>query len=70
VHFGTLAQPTTGSSLSPRVPFAMSGLPTGKLTQGGSIVGRWAVARLDEIDELADGAFRYRPVRHHLGITE
>jgi hypothetical protein len=48
----------------------MSGLPTGKLTQGGSIVGRWAVARLDEIDELADGAFRYRPVRHHLGITE
>jgi hypothetical protein len=24
---------------------------------------------LDEIDELADGGYRYRPVRHHFGIT-
>ena len=29
----------------------------------------WASARLDEIDELDDGRCRYRPVRHHLGIT-
>ena len=28
----------------------------------------YAVARLDEIDALADGRYRYRPVRHHLGI--
>jgi hypothetical protein len=29
----------------------------------------YAVAGLDEIDELADQGHRYRPVRHHLGIT-
>ena len=29
----------------------------------------YAVAHLDEIDELADGSSLYRPVRHHLGIT-
>lgn len=29
----------------------------------------YAVARLDEIDALADGRCRYRPVRHHFGIT-
>ena len=29
----------------------------------------YAVARLDEIDALADGRYRYRPVRHHFGIT-
>ena len=29
----------------------------------------YAVARLDEIDELEDGRCPYRPVRHHLGIT-
>jgi hypothetical protein len=28
----------------------------------------YAAARLDEIDALADGSYRYRPVRHHLGI--
>jgi hypothetical protein len=27
-----------------------------------------AIARLDEIDPLLDGRYRYRPVRHHLGI--
>ena len=32
-------------------------------------MARYAVAHLDEIDELADGRSRYRPVRHHLGIT-
>jgi hypothetical protein len=32
-------------------------------------MARYAVAHLDEIDELADGRYRYRPVRHHLGIT-
>ena len=28
----------------------------------------YAIARLDEIDALPDGRYRYRPVRHHLGI--
>jgi tetratricopeptide (TPR) repeat protein len=32
-------------------------------------VSRYAVARLDEIDELDDGREPYRPVRHHFGIT-
>jgi hypothetical protein len=27
------------------------------------------IARLDEIDALADGRYYYRPVRHHCGIT-
>jgi tetratricopeptide (TPR) repeat protein len=30
---------------------------------------RYAVARLDEIDELTDGREPFRPVRHHFGIT-
>lgn len=29
----------------------------------------WAVARLDEIEEVSDGRSPWRPVRHHLGIT-
>jgi tetratricopeptide (TPR) repeat protein len=29
----------------------------------------WAVAHLDEIDELDDGRIPWRPVRHHFGIT-
>ncbi len=29
----------------------------------------YAIARLDEIDALPDGRYRYRPVRHHFGIT-
>ena len=29
----------------------------------------YAIAGLDEIDELADHEYRYRPVRHHFGIT-
>jgi tetratricopeptide (TPR) repeat protein len=29
----------------------------------------YAVARLDEIDEITDGRCPYRPVRHHFGIT-
>ena len=29
----------------------------------------YAVAHLDEIDELTDGREPYRPVRHHFGIT-
>ena len=28
----------------------------------------YAIARLDEIDELADGRYRYLPVRHRFGI--
>jgi cupin domain len=30
---------------------------------------RYAVARLDEIDEVNDGREPFRPVRHHFGIT-
>jgi hypothetical protein len=29
----------------------------------------YAIARLDEIDALHDGRYRYLPVRHHFGIT-
>ena len=29
----------------------------------------YAVAHLDEIDELDDGREPFRPIRHHLGIT-
>jgi hypothetical protein len=29
----------------------------------------YAVAHLDEIDELPDAGAHYRPIRHHLGIT-
>ena len=29
----------------------------------------YAIARLDEIDALRDVGYRYRPVRHHFGIT-
>lgn len=29
----------------------------------------YAVAHLDEIDEMDDGRCPYRPIRHHLGIT-
>jgi tetratricopeptide (TPR) repeat protein len=32
-------------------------------------VSEYAVAHIDEIDELDDGRCRYRPVRHHFGIT-
>jgi hypothetical protein len=28
----------------------------------------YTIAHLDEIDPLPDGRYRYRPVRHHLGI--
>jgi hypothetical protein len=33
------------------------------------LVSEYAVAHLDEIDELDDGRCPYRPVRHHFGIT-
>jgi hypothetical protein len=29
----------------------------------------YAVAHLDDIEELADGGSHYRPIRHHLGVT-
>ena len=29
----------------------------------------YAVAQLDEIDEVNDGRCPFRPVRHHFGIT-
>jgi hypothetical protein len=31
-------------------------------------MARYAIAGLDEIGELADHGYRYRPVRHHFGI--
>jgi tetratricopeptide (TPR) repeat protein len=38
------------------------------MMEGGLMAG-YAVAHLDEIDELVDGRCHYRPVRHHFGIT-
>jgi len=32
-------------------------------------MAQYPIARLDEIDELADLNYRYRPVRHHFGIS-
>lgn len=32
-------------------------------------MSRFAVARLDDIDEIDDGRCPFRPVRHHFGIT-
>jgi hypothetical protein len=32
-------------------------------------VAAYAVAQLDEIDELDDAGCTYRPIRHHLGVT-
>ena len=32
-------------------------------------MARYAIAGLEEIDTLPDGRYRYRPVRHHFGIT-
>jgi tetratricopeptide (TPR) repeat protein len=32
-------------------------------------MSRYAIAGLEEIDELADHGYRYRPVRHRFGIT-
>lgn len=32
-------------------------------------MAHYAVAHLDEIEELSDAGCRYRPIRHHLGIT-
>jgi hypothetical protein len=37
-------------------------------TMGGTMTG-YAVAHLGEIEEFADAGCRYRPIRHHLGIT-
>ncbi len=42
--------------------------PTAKATMGGAMAG-YAIAHLDEIEEFADAGCRYRPIRHHLGIT-
>lgn len=32
-------------------------------------MSRYAVAHLDEIDEISDGRCPSRPIRHHFGIT-
>jgi hypothetical protein len=33
------------------------------------LMATYAISRLDEIDVLPAGRYRYRPVRHHLGVT-
>jgi hypothetical protein len=38
-------------------------------TRGEGLMSSYAVAHLDEIDELSDGRQPWRPVRHHFGIT-
>jgi hypothetical protein len=35
----------------------------------GGFMSDYAVARLEEIDEISDGRSPWRPVRHHFGIT-
>jgi tetratricopeptide (TPR) repeat protein len=35
----------------------------------GGQIAQYAVARLEDIDELEDGRCPFRPVRHHFGIT-
>src|SRR5205085_9092276 len=35
----------------------------------GGPMNRYAVAHLDDIDEMSDGRCPWRPVRHHFGIT-
>ena len=32
-------------------------------------MGDYAVARIDEVDEITDGRCPFRPVRHHFGVT-
>ena len=32
-------------------------------------MGGYAIARMQDIEEMSDGRCPYRPVRHHLGIT-
>jgi tetratricopeptide (TPR) repeat protein len=32
-------------------------------------MSRYTIARLDEIEEVDDGRCKWRPVRHHLGVT-
>jgi hypothetical protein len=36
---------------------------------GRAMMANYGIARLDEIDTLPDQQYRYRPVRHHFGIT-
>lgn len=38
-------------------------------TGKGGPMAAYAVAQLDEIEELPDAGCHYRPVRHHLGVT-
>lgn len=47
----------------------VGGAGPGSLAMMGGPVARYAVARLDEIEELPDAGCHYRPIRHHLGIT-
>jgi tetratricopeptide (TPR) repeat protein len=37
-------------------------------TKGGISMSGYAIAHVDEIDELSDGRCPWRPVRHHFGI--
>src|SRR3954468_10329666 len=41
----------------------------GDVRRGRTRMTRYAVARLEEIEELTDGREPLRPVRHHFGIT-
>jgi tetratricopeptide (TPR) repeat protein len=50
------------------VPLA-GAIQVDSIRAGGDEMTDYAVAQLDEIEELDDGREPYRPVRHHFGIT-
>jgi tetratricopeptide (TPR) repeat protein len=52
-----------------RRPAVSAGIVRGRSTTEEVLMSGYAVARLDEIDELDDGRCPWRPVRHHFGIT-
>ena len=61
-----LGQPADGEGdlrAADRLPLSVHG--SGRR----GLVSNYAVARLDEIDEVNDGRCPWRPVRHHFGIT-
>src|SRR5512133_861295 len=68
-------RPSRGTSRSLRPSGWVTGMATVLSTRGRhltviiGLMAGYAVAHLEEIDELVDGSCLYRPVRHHLGIT-
>src|SRR5829696_929674 len=51
-------------------PLGSSNLPSSaRRPVVGDPMAAYAVAHLDQIEEFADARSRYRPIRHHLGIT-